>query len=106
MKRLISTLMLTFVAVLNLSAQSISGTYYLKNVGTQKYLAAGSSWGTHAIVNEVGLDFIITPANGKYTFDSQVSNGGASNFLNGEYVDGASFGSCFPRFSASKIKLS
>lgn len=84
--------MLTFVAVLTLSAQSISGTYYLKNVGTQKYLAAGSSWGTHAIVNEVGLDFVITPANGKYTFDSQVSNGGASNFLNGEYVDGASFG--------------
>ena len=87
--------MLSLLAVLPLSAQSINGTYYLKNVGTQKYLAAGSSWGTHAIVNDIGLDFAIASADGKYTIDSQVSNGGTNNFLNGEYVDGASFGWTF-----------
>jgi hypothetical protein len=72
-------------------AQGINGTYFLKNVGTQKYLAAGSYWGTHAIVNEVGLDFILVSANGKVTIDSQVTNGGTKHFLNGEYVDGNSF---------------
>ena len=84
--------MLFLVVTLATMAQSLSGTYYLKNVGTQKYLAAGSYWGTHAIVNEVGLDFTLAQSDGKYTFDSQVSNGGAKNYLNGEYVDGAAFG--------------
>jgi len=68
------------------------GKYYVYNVGTQKYLAAGSNWGTHAVVNATGLDYNIKAADGKYTLDSQVSNGGANNFLNGEWNDGAAFG--------------
>ncbi len=51
-------------------------------------MAAGSSWGTHAVVNADGLDYIITATDGKYTLDSQVSNGGNSHFLNGEWNDG------------------
>lgn len=88
-------MMLCLVASMVMMAQGINGTYFLKNVGTQKFLAAGSYWGTHAIVNEVGLDFILASSNGTVTMDSQVSNGGANNFLNGEYVDGASFGWTF-----------
>ncbi|MBQ7470859.1 MAG: chitobiase/beta-hexosaminidase C-terminal domain-containing protein [Prevotella sp.] len=69
------------------------GVYYLKNVGTGKYLAAGSSWGTHAVVDEFGLDYTIAELeDGKYTLDSQVSNGGNNHFLNGEWSDGAAFG--------------
>lgn len=64
------------------------GTYYIKNVATQKWLAAGADWGTHAVVNETGLDYVIKLADGKYTIDSQVSNGGSSNFLNGSAADG------------------
>lgn len=68
------------------------GTYYIYNVATKNYLAAGSSWGTHAVVNDRGLDYIVTLADGKYTLDSNVSNGGNNHFLNGEYNDGAAFG--------------
>jgi len=65
------------------------GTYYIKNVGTQKFLAAGANWGTHAVVNEKGLDFgVAIAAEGKYTLDSQVSNGGNNQFLNGSAADG------------------
>ncbi len=67
------------------------GTYYLQNVATGKYLAAGHSWGTRSIVNETGLDFIVTSVEeGKYTFDSQVSNGGDSHYLGDNlFVDAA-----------------
>jgi hypothetical protein len=68
------------------------GTYYIYNVAAQKYLAAGASWGTHAVVNAAGLDYGVALAEGKYTLDSQVSNGGAKHFLNGEYNDGDAFG--------------
>lgn len=74
------------------------GTYYIYNIGTGKYLAAGSSWGTHAIVNEVGLDYGVKFEDGKYTLDSQISNGGDSHFLNGEWNDGAAMGWTFEAF--------
>ena len=64
------------------------GKYYIYNKGVQQYLAAGASWGTHAVVNADGLDYGITFADGKYTIDSQISNGGANNFLNGSAGDG------------------
>ena len=69
-----------------------AGTYYIKNVATGKFMAAGSSWGSHAIVNDHGLDVKLeTLEEGKYTIDTQISNGGSKNFLNGDYTDGASF---------------
>ena len=64
------------------------GKYYIFNKGTEKYLAAGAAWGTHAALTAEGLDYTIAFADGKYTLDSQVSNGGASNFLNGSAADG------------------
>ena len=64
------------------------GKYYIFNKGAQKYLAAGGAWGTHAALTTEGLDYTIAFADGKYTLDSQVSNGGASNFLNGSAADG------------------
>ena len=64
------------------------GKYYILNKGAQKYLAAGGAWGTHAALTTEGLDYTIAFADGKYTLDSQVSNGGASNFLNGSAADG------------------
>ena len=68
------------------------GTYYIYNVGANKYLGAGASWGTHAIVDNTGLDYYITFNMGKYTLDSRVSNGGDSQYLNGEWNDGPAFG--------------
>ena len=70
-----------------------AGKVFIQNVATGKYLAAGANWGTHAVLNNTGLDFeITTNSDGTKNFESQVSNGGNSHFLNGEYVDGASFG--------------
>ena len=71
------------------------GKYYIYNNGVQKYLAAGASWGTHAVVNATGLDYTLTLADGKYTMDSQVSNGGNKHFLNGEWNDGDAMGWTF-----------
>ena len=72
-----------------------SDTYYIQHVATGKFLAAGHDWGTRAIVNNDGLDYITTlTPEGKYTFDSQVSNGGNSHFLNPNplYNDQGAFG--------------
>ena len=71
------------------------GKYYIYNNGVQKYLAAGASWGTHAVVNATGLDYTLTLADGKYTMDSQVSKGGNKHFLNGEWNDGDAMGWTF-----------
>ncbi|WP_288276279.1 hypothetical protein [uncultured Prevotella sp.] len=71
------------------------GKYYIYNNDVQKYLAAGASWGTHAVVNATGLDYTLTLADGKYTMDSQVSNGGNKHFLNGEWNDGDAMGWTF-----------
>ena len=73
-----------------------AGTYYLKNVATGKYFAGGSSWGTHAIVDAHGIDLgLAVLDDGKYTIDTQLSNGGEKHYLNGVYCDGAAFGWTF-----------
>ncbi len=83
-----------------------NGSYYFKNVAKQKFLAAGASWGTHAVVNEKGLDFSVTFVNGKYTLDSQVSTGGNSHFLNGVWTDGSEFGWTFAEVSEGVYTIS
>jgi len=82
------------------------GKYYISNVGTGKYLAAGSNWGTHAVVNADGLDYDIKMADGKYTLDSQVSNGGNNHYLNGEWNDGAAMGWIFNEVSEGVYTIS
>lgn len=79
-------------------AQLANGTYYIKNVATGKYFAAGSSWGTHAIIDNHGIDVKLTAMQeGKYTIDTQISNGNGSgkNFLaiidGNLYTDGTTF---------------
>ena len=94
------------MAAMVMVGQDISGTYFIQNEGTKKFLAAGSSWGTHAIVNEIGLDFTLAGVNGKYTLDSKVSNGALKNFLNGEYVDGAAYEWVFTPTGDGKYTIS
>ena len=84
------------------------GTYYIYNPASGKYLGAGSSWSTHAVINEAGLDYILTytAADGKYTIDSQVSNGGNSHFLNGEWNDGGAMGWIFAKTADGELTIS
>ena len=82
------------------------GTYYIYNPASGKYMGAGSSWGTHAVINTEGLDYILTYTDGKYTIDSQVSNGGNSHFLNGEWNDGGAMGWIFAKAADGEFTIS
>ncbi len=64
------------------------GTYYMKNVGADKFLVAANSWGTQASFGAHGIDVQVAFANGKYTIDTNISNGGDNHFLGSNgYVD-------------------
>ncbi len=69
-------------------AQFADGNYYLKNVESGKFLAGSNSWGTQASLIEhaeyVTLDSL---ADGQYTIESRVSNGGTAYYFNGSYMD-------------------
>lgn len=62
-----------------------AGTFYLYNVGAGKYLNAGdpaSGWGTHSyLTSNFGFDVVLAGSDGKYTIDTNISNGGDSHFL-------------------------
>lgn len=70
------------------------GSFYLYNVGAQKYLNNGDplqSWGTNAYLQAgFGMDVAIAQVSeGVYTIDTNVSNGGDSHYLaNNLWCDG------------------
>ena len=73
--------------------EEFGSDYYLYNIGTREFLTGANSWGTQASRNEVGTRFTVELSEGKYTFDSHVSNGGNSHYLGSNaYVDAAPFG--------------
>ena len=92
--------MLCIVSALGLRAltwtgnAASEGTFYLYNVGAEKFLNngdPGQSWGTNAYLQAgFGLD-IILEANGEaYNLNTNVSNGGTSHYLaTSTWCDGA-----------------
>lgn len=55
---------------------------YLYNVGTQQYLCGANQWGTQASVGDVGALLTLEKmADGKYTIDTGISNGGDNHYL-------------------------
>jgi hypothetical protein len=72
-----------------------AGEYYIIDAMSGMFIAAGHNWGTRGIVNEMGLDLILTPytESRTVTIDSRVSNGGNSHFL-GEnlFMDSSEWG--------------
>lgn len=72
------------------------GVYYLKNVATGQYFCGANSWGTHASLNASGIDVTLARlADGTYTIDTQLSNGGTSHYLSDVWCDGAPTGHGF-----------
>ncbi len=73
------------------------GNYYLKNVATGRFLAAGNDWGTHASALEHGeVATLAQLSDGTYTLESRVSNGGTNYYLtSGSYMDGSATGITF-----------
>lgn len=84
---LLLTLLMT-VGGVSLNAQN-AGTYYIKNVGTGKWLGPGNSWGTQAsVLQHADYWKAAKISDGVYTLESVVSNGGTSYYLTGTYCDG------------------
>ena len=77
-----------------------NGTYYIaaaEHISSENptYMAAGKSWGTQGIVNNVGLDLDVTynTASKDYYIDTRISNGGNNHYLgSGLYMDSPAFG--------------
>ena len=95
--RYLKTLLVSLLAFIGTSAfaqtwtgsEAAAGTFYLYNVGTGKWLCGGNNWGTHASVDDYGIDFVLAGGNGAYTLDSQLDNGRNQHFLSGEWCDGS-----------------
>ncbi len=64
---------------------------YLRNQRDGKFLNAGQSWGTQAILSEHPLDIhLIALTNGKYALDTRINNGGGNHYAGSNgYLDGA-----------------
>ena len=62
---------------------------YFRNTKTGKFLNAGQSWGTKALLGEHPLDFeLVEMKNGRFAIDSKINNGGGNHYLNSNgYVD-------------------
>ena len=69
-----------------------SGHYYLYNPASNLFINAGASWGSRSIALETGFDFMPVANNGKYLLDTNISNGGSSNYLGSDlYCDAPAF---------------
>lgn len=91
MRKLKLLLLLTLLMTVgggSLNAQD-ADTYYIKNVGTGKWLGPGNNWGTQAsVLQHADYWKAAKISNGVYTLESVVSNGGTNYYLTGTYCDG------------------
>lgn len=91
----IKLLLAAMAAMVTLGANAWDGSegkVYLKNVGSGLYWGAGDhlNWGTRAMLVENPEYVTLHLANGVYTLESQVSNGGTAYYFNGDYMDNGS----------------
>ena len=73
------------------SAPAEGTTFYLYNVGQQKFLTSGNWWGTHAALDTDGMPVTLTASDGAYKiFDTAVSFGTSKGLGSNAYVDNGS----------------
>lgn len=64
------------------------GDFFIRNVGTGKFLGGANSWGTQASIIQHGIPFGLTKiAEGKYTLNSYTYNSESDHFFNGAFID-------------------
>lgn len=86
------------------TGDNLNGTYYLYNVGAQKYLCSGWSWGSHAALNGAGVPVTLEGSDNVYTLSTAVIF--ADKFLAGDaWMDGGAFGWTFETVSEGVYKL-
>ena len=67
-----------------------AGKYIFQNIGSGRYLGPANSWGTQAsLIANSHFNTLAAIGEGKYTIESQVSNGDPSYYFTGTYMDGA-----------------
>ena len=64
---------------------------YLRNLRDGKFLNAGQSWGTQAVLSDQPLDLrFVTLPDGKYAIDSRISNSSTNHYASSNgYLDGS-----------------
>ncbi|MDE6722058.1 MAG: family 43 glycosylhydrolase [Bacteroidaceae bacterium] len=74
-----------------IDSASRNETVYLRNLYDGRFLSAGQSWGTQAVLAEHPMDFYLVPLpNGRYALDSRLSNGDVNHYAGANgYLDGA-----------------
>ena len=89
------------------NSAKLNGTYYVQSADG-KYMAAGHDWGTRGIVNETGLDMIVTTNSlGRVTLDTRVSNGTFKHFLGSDlYMDAMDCGWSVTKMNETDYNIS
>ena len=81
-----------------------AGEYYILDLESRLMMAAGNEWGTHGIVNEQGLDLILTPntTNRSVSINSRITNGGSQHYLSSTlFMDGDEYGWFFDSYGSA-----
>lgn len=86
-------------AAAQITGTPTAGDFYFKNVESGKFLGGANMWGVQASLTDHGIIFKAALSNGKYTLDSNTSNGGDSHFL------GATNGNLFVDQAATEIEI-
>lgn len=86
-------------ATAQITGTPAAGDFYFKNVESGKFLGGANMWGVQASLTDHGIIFKAALSNGKYTLDSNTSNGGDSHFL------GATNGNLFVDQAATEIEI-
>lgn len=73
---------------------AVSGSYYVQNVATGKFMISGHDYGTRGIVDETGFEITLKAnENNTVDFDTQIFNGDSKHFLGSNlYMDSDSWG--------------
>ncbi len=68
-----------------------NASIYLRSCRDGRYLNAGQSWGTQAVLSDHPLDLrLVSLPNGRYAIDSRIDNGGGNHFAGANgYLDGS-----------------
>lgn len=92
--RLFLALFTLLIGGANASAQTWTGnevqegTFYLYNVGADKFLAYGADWGTRAVIDDVGIPVQLLNNNGTYRIRTNVTGTSGKVYLGADfYID-------------------
>lgn len=96
----------TPVAAPTFYSEIAAGDFYIVNAATGKFLGGANSWGTHASLIEHGIPITVAASDGKYTFDTHISNGGANNYFAGEWMDAGKTSLYITALSDGKYSIS